>query len=118
MFFFLLTVNMSTFYFCGLVIWVCGCFIALGLAKFQLWGFFILSRQSMAFLFLWGVYWHFLFLGLGLLVPTALLFTGTAWYSQYGGDYTGLLDAGVGGGQLHGLGLQAGQVVGQEQQLG
>ena len=42
----------------------------------------------------------------------------SAWYSQYGGDYTGLLDAGVGGGQLHGLGLQAGQVVGQEQQLG
>ena len=80
----MLTVNMSTFYFCGLVIWVCGCFIALGLAKFQLWGFFILSRQSMAFLFLWGVYWHFLFLGLGLLVPTTLLFTGTAWYSQYG----------------------------------
>ena len=117
-----------------LLAWVGGCrphFISVGwlfglVVAFLLWGwpsfsfgvFFMLSRQSMAFLFLWGVYWHFLFLGLGLLVPTALLFTGTAWYSQYGGDYTGLLDAGVGGGQLHGLGLQAGQVVGQEQQLG
>ena len=77
---------LATFFFCGLVIWVGCSYFALGLAKFQLWGFLYVFRPVMCFPFPLGVIgggWRWLLLGLALCSVLGKLLLGLAISWQY-----------------------------------